>query len=92
MDHAVILVCTYIKAVANSVILQLYFDMIILKILKSNIYYIASRSAPPTSKVKNPGCLPVIGHVGTDDSEQHSASFFRVDVGKCEKVISLCWQ
>jgi len=47
MDHAVILVCTYIKAVANSVILQLYFDMIILKILKSNIYYIASRSAPP---------------------------------------------
>jgi hypothetical protein len=53
---------------------------ILLKVLISNINYIASGSAPIPSKVNIPERSPLIKHVGTDDSEKHTASFFRVEV------------
>jgi hypothetical protein len=77
------------KAVASSVMLQLYFDMIFITAFKIKYkLYSLSVSPPPTSKVKNSGCSLVIEHVGTDDSDQDTASVFRVDVSKCERVVS----
>ena len=83
-----------LKAVANYVMLQLYFDMIFITAFKIDykLYILRfSPHPPPTSKAKKLECSPVIEHVETDDSEKYTASFFRAEVGKCEKVISLCW-